>query len=255
MVAGDSYLRHTFGTTHSDISSEAGHRRPERRFRWCVSNGMAWCRTPFIDQTYLDNRVQLHKFGMVPLCVVHYDTCPGVVPQPHRWFSVESTPQCTHYVCSDWSKPMSFMNPYTCSFCIHARLIVSTICRAVLQQEIDDDNILRFTTNLPTIMGQTGRHSSHAVGAKTILVGNSCGLQALSDFPIFASMDSPIDAPEAWRDIRRGTISCIEDDLVLVRRQCPWLVRCCPTRSCTNNDDKTRICPPLPTPRSHNLQI
>ena len=59
---------------------------------------------------------------------------------------------------------------------------------------------------------------------------------------------------------RRGVrfLSFIElRDLVLVSLQCPWLVRCCPTRS-NKQRRQDRILPPLPTPRvtiSHNLQV
>ena len=49
---------------------------------------------------------------------------------------------------------------------------------------------------------------------------------------------------------RRGVrfLSFIElRDLVLVSLQCPWLVRCCPTRS-NKQRRQDRILPPLPTP-------
>ena len=36
-------------------------------------------------------------------------------------------------------------------------------------------------------------------------------------------------------------------DKVLVGLQCPWLVRCCPTRS-HKQRRQDRVCPPLPTP-------
>ena len=39
------FFRHTVGTTHSEILSEAGHRRPKRLFRFLVST-VGWCRTP-----------------------------------------------------------------------------------------------------------------------------------------------------------------------------------------------------------------
>ena len=50
---------------------------------------------------------------------------------------------------------------------------------------------------------------------------------------------------------RRGVrfLSFVElRDLVLVSLQCPWLVRCCPTRS-SKQRRQDRILPPLPTPR------
>ena len=56
---------------------------------------------------------------------------------------------------------------------------------------------------------------------------------------------------------RRGVrfLSFIElRDLVLVRLQCPWLVRCCPTRS-NKQRRQDRILPRLPKSRSHNLQV
>ena len=49
---------------------------------------------------------------------------------------------------------------------------------------------------------------------------------------------------------RRGVhfLSFLElRDLVLVSLQCPWLVRCCPTRS-HKQRRQDRVCPPLPTP-------
>ena len=49
---------------------------------------------------------------------------------------------------------------------------------------------------------------------------------------------------------RRGVyfLSFLElRDLVLVSLQCPWLVRCCPTRS-HKQRRQDWVCPPLPTP-------
>ena len=49
---------------------------------------------------------------------------------------------------------------------------------------------------------------------------------------------------------RRGVhfLSFLElRDLVLVSLQCPWLVRCCPTRS-HKQRRQDQVCPPLPTP-------
>ena len=54
----------------------------------------------------------------------------------------------------------------------------------------------------------------------------------------FCHLDYPIDAQARFLELR---------DLVLVSLQCPWLVRCCPTRS-HKQRRQDRVCPPLPTP-------
>ena len=69
------FFRHTDGTTHSEILSEVGHRRPERFFvfsinGWLVQNSIVGRPTWNIGYKPED--------GMVTHCVVHYDTCPGV---------------------------------------------------------------------------------------------------------------------------------------------------------------------------------
>ena len=60
--------RHTFlpnpAIRSLEILSETGHRRPKRLFSFFVST-VGWCGYK-------------PKDGMVPHCVVHYDTCPGV---------------------------------------------------------------------------------------------------------------------------------------------------------------------------------
>ena len=70
-----TFFRHTVGTTHSEILSEAGHRRPKRLFRFLYQRlaGAELHRW----ETYLEHRVQARGWD-VTHCVVHYNTCPGV---------------------------------------------------------------------------------------------------------------------------------------------------------------------------------
>ena len=71
------FFRHTVGTTHSEILSEAGHRRPKRLFRFLYQRlaGAELHRC----ETYLEHRVQARGWdGHTLRRVVHYDTCPGV---------------------------------------------------------------------------------------------------------------------------------------------------------------------------------
>ena len=77
------FFRHTVGTAHSEILSEAGHRRPKRLFRFLYQRLAdaelhRW-------ETYLEHRVQAKGWDGNTLrrTLRHL---PRSVPQPHRWF-------------------------------------------------------------------------------------------------------------------------------------------------------------------------
>ena len=88
------FFRHTVGTAHSEILSEAGHCRPERFFRFLYQRLAdaelhRW-------ETYLEHRVQA-KGWEGPTLRRTLRHLPSSVPQPHRWFLLTSTR--SHYVC------------------------------------------------------------------------------------------------------------------------------------------------------------
>ena len=83
------FFRHTVGTTHSEILSEAGHRRP-KRLSFFVST-LGWCRT-------------LGRFawniGWGWSHVASYTTTLAQeCASTSQMVSVDSTPQCSHCFC------------------------------------------------------------------------------------------------------------------------------------------------------------
>ena len=107
---------------------------------------------------------------------------------------------------------------------------------------LDVYNSIRDAANLPPIID--GRHSLM--------------LQERWEGSVLASIVAFFFAIWNVRSMpRRGVhfLLFIElTDLILVSLQCPWLVRCGPSRS-RKQRRQDRFCPPLPTPRSHHLQI
>ena len=90
------FFRHTVGSTHSDVKIEAGQRRSVRPFsflyqRMAGAELQRW-------ETYLERRVQAKGWGgpMMRRALRHL---PRSVPQAHRCFFVEGTPQCSHRIC------------------------------------------------------------------------------------------------------------------------------------------------------------
>ena len=100
---------------------------------------------------------------------------------------------------------------------------------------LDVYNSIRDTANLPPIID--GRHSLM--------------LQERWEESVLASILAFFFAIWTVRSMhRRGVhfLSFLElRDFVLVSLQCPWLVRCCPTRS-HKQRRQDRVCPQLPTP-------
>ena len=78
-----TFFRHTVGTTHSEILSEAGHRRPKRLFRFLYQR-LAGAE-PHHWETYLENRVHCKGWDG-PTLRRTLRHLPRSVPQPHRWF-------------------------------------------------------------------------------------------------------------------------------------------------------------------------
>ena len=90
------FFRHTVGCTHSEILSEAGHRRPKRLFRFLYQRlaGAELHRW----ETYLEHRVQARGWDGHTLrrTLRHL---PRSVPQLHRWFLLKVHLNAPHYFC------------------------------------------------------------------------------------------------------------------------------------------------------------
>ena len=91
-----TFFRHTVGSTHSEILSEAGHRRPKRLFRFLYQRlaGAELHRW----ETYLEHRVQARGWDGHTLrrTLRHL---PRSVPQLHRWFLLKVHLNAPHYFC------------------------------------------------------------------------------------------------------------------------------------------------------------
>ena len=88
------FFGHTAGTTHSDVLSEAGHRRPRRLFSFSVSTAAELHRW----ETYLERRVEAKGWDgpMLRRTLRHL---PKECASTSQMVSVESTPQCSHRFC------------------------------------------------------------------------------------------------------------------------------------------------------------
>ena len=221
------FFRHTVGTTRSAILSVAGHRRPKRLFRFFVS-AVGWCRTPSLgDLPGTSGTSQRMGWSHI----ASYTTTPAQeCASTSQMVPVEGTPQCSQYFCQTGCSAC-VKNPYNV-VSVPSLLIISTICHAVLQRS---DNSIRDAANLPPIID--GRHSLM--------------LQERWEGSVLASILAFFFAIWTVRSMhRRGVhfLSFLElRDLVLVSLQCPWLVRCCPTRS-HKQRQQDRVCPPLSNP-------
>ena len=100
---------------------------------------------------------------------------------------------------------------------------------------LDVYNSIRDTANLPPVID--GRHSLMS--------------QERWEGSVLASILAFFFAIWTARSMHRCGVHFLSflelRDSVLVSLQCPWLVRCCPTRS-HKQRRQDRVCPPLPTP-------
>ena len=133
----------------------------------------------------------------------------------------------------DWLQRESLKNPYN-AVSVPGPLIVSTICYAVLQCSTFTIVSVTLQICVQSLMDDTAPCYKND--------GREACWLALSHsfFAIWTvrSMHQRGVHFHSFLELR---------DLVLVSLQCPWLVRCCPTRS-HKQRRQDRVCPPLPTP-------
>ena len=150
------------------------------------------------------------------------------MPQPHRWFLLKvhlNAPIASARLVA----ARVVEEPVQCCFCSRSSDSLDHLSRCFTVIYVRD------AANLPPIID--GQHS---------LV-----LQERWEGSVLASILAFLFAIWTVRSMhRRGVhfLSFLElRDLVLVSLQCPWLLRCCPTRS-DKQRRQDRVCPPLPTP-------
>ena len=216
------FFRHTVGTTQSEILSEAGHRRPKRLFRFLEFH--RW-------ETYLEHRVQAKGWDG-PTLRRTLRHLPRSVPQPHRWFLLKvhlNAPIASSRLVA----ARVVEEPVQCCFCSRSSDSLDHLPRCFTV--LDVYNSIRDAANLPPIIDD--RHS-------LMLQERWEGIVLASILAFF------FDIWTVRSMHRRGVhfLSFLElRDLVLVSLQCPWSVRCCPTRS-HKQRRQDRVCPPLPAP-------
>ena len=145
------FFRHTAGTTHSEILSEVGHRRPKRLFRFFYQRlaGAELHRW----ETYLEHRVQARGWDGHTLrrTLRHL---PRSVPQPHRWFLLK-----VHLNAPITSARLVAARvveePVQCCFCSSSSDGLDHLPRCFTVLNVY--NSIRDTANLPPIID--GRHS------------------------------------------------------------------------------------------------
>ena len=124
------FFRDTVGTTHSEILSKNGHRRPKRLFRFLYQRlaGAELHRW----ETYSKHRVQAKGWDG-PTLRRTLRHLPRSVPQPHRWFLLKVHLNAPlPLLLPDWLQRESLRNPYNVVSAPDP-LIVLTICHVVLQ--------------------------------------------------------------------------------------------------------------------------
>ena len=219
------FFRHTVGTAHSDVLEEAGQRRPMRPFRFLYQRLASAALHRW--ETYLERRVQAKGWDGPML---RRAPLPRSVPQSHRWFLLK--PHLNAPIASARLQRESLMKPQCC-FCSSHSDSLDHLPRCFKVLDVFDS--IPVAANLPPI--SDGRFSPM--------------LQERWEGSVVASIVAFFVAIWNVRSMcKRGVrfLSFIEcKDLVLVSLQCPWLVRCCPTRS---NEQRRQdpILPPLPTP-------
>ena len=223
-----STCRHTVGTTHSEILSDAGLVvRKDFRFLYQRLAGAELHRW----ETYLEHRVQARGWdGHTVLRTLR--NLPRSVPQPHRWFLLK-----VHLNAPITSARLVAAHvieePVQCCFCSSSSDSLDHLPRCLTV--LDVYNSIRDTANLPPIID--GRHSLM--------------LQERWEGSVLASVLAFFFAIWTVRSMHRRGVHFLSSfelrDLVLVSLPCPWLLRCCPTRS-HKQRRQDRVCPPLPTP-------
>ena len=224
MRAFDS-VRHTVGTTLSEILSDTGRRLPERLFRFLYQ------RLAGAELHRWETRVQAKGWDG-PTLRRTLRHLPRSVPQPRRWFLLKghlNAPIASARLVA----ARVVEEPVQCSFCSRSSDSLDHLPRCFTV--LDVHNSVRDAANLPPIVD--GRHSLM--------------LQERWEGSVLASILAFFFAIWTVRSMHRRAVhffSFLElRDLVLVSLQCPWLVRCCPTRS-HKQRRQDRVCPPWPTP-------
>ena len=181
-------------------------------------------------ETYLGRRVQAKGWG--PMLRRTLRLLPRSVPQSHRWFLLKvhlNAPIASARLVA----ARVVDEPLQCCFCSSQSDSLDHLPRCFTVLDVYDS--IRVAANLPPICD--GRLS--------------LTLQERWEGSVVASTVAFFAAIWNVRSMcRRGVrfLSFMElKDLVLVSLQCPWLVRCCPTRS-NKQRRQDRILPPLPTP-------
>ena len=156
---------------------------------------------------------------------------PRSVPQPHRWFLLK-----VHLNAPITSARLVAAHvveaPVQCCFCSNSSdSLHLPLCFTVL----DVYKSIRDTASLPPIID--GRHS--------LMLQERWEGSVLAGLLAFFFAIWTVRSMH-WRGVHFLLFFEMRD-LVLVSLRCPWLLRCCPTRS-HKQRRQDRVCPPLPTP-------
>ena len=233
-VSFDFFL-HTVGCTHSALLSGASARagRPARPFR-LLYKGMAdeelrrWA-------GYLESRVQAKGWNG-QLLHSSLTRLPRSLPQAHRWFLLKA----------------------------HHNAPIATARLAALRTDTEEvQDYCCFCSRHADSLHHLPR--CHAVLTVYDSIRESAGLPPINDGRAHLMLQEPLEGSVVagivafyvaiWdvrsmcrRGVRYETFAELRS-LVLTSLQCPWLVRCCPTRS-RQDRRADRVAPPAPVPNT-----